>query len=120
MEKLIFKKCSKCGNLFKVMGELKCEGVTCCGDHLETITPNSTDASFEKHVPTYKIDNDKLIVSINHVMDEDHFIEWICFQTETEEHFKYLDKEAKAIFPYEKGTLYAYCNKHGLWASDVE
>ena len=120
MEKLIFKRCPKCGNLFKVMGELKCEGVTCCGDHLETLTPNSTDASFEKHVPTFEIDNDKLIVTVNHVMDEDHFIEWICFQTEDKEQFVYLDKEAKAEFPYEKGILYAYCNKRGLWASEVE
>ena len=120
MEKLIFKRCTKCGNLFKVMGELKCEGVTCCGDHLETLTPNSTDASFEKHVPTFEVDNDKLIVTVNHVMDEEHLIEWICFKTKDTEEFKYLKNEAKAEFNYRPGTLYAYCNKHGLWASEVE
>ncbi len=120
MEELIIKHCPKCGNTIKVIGELKCESLTCCSNQMETITPNSVDANFEKHIPTYKIENNKLIVTVNHVMDKDHFIEWICFKTKDKEEFIYLNKEAKAIFPYQKGTLYAYCNKHGLWASEVE
>ena len=33
----------------------------------------------------------------------------------------YPEQEAQARFPYIKGaTLYAYCNKHGLWKTDVE
>ena len=53
-------------------------------------------------------------------MDKDHFIEWICFKTENREEFVYLKDEAKATFPYQKGTLYAYCNKHGLWSKEVQ
>ena len=120
MEELIIKHCPKCGNTIKIMGELKCESLSCCGDVMETLTPNSTDASFEKHVPTYEIKDDKIIVTVNHVMDEDHLIEWICFKTKDTEEFKYLKDEAKAEFNYQPGTLYAYCNKHGLWASEVE
>ena len=120
MEELIIKHCPKCGNLVKVMGELKCESLSCCGEQMETLTENSTDASFEKHIPNYEVKDDKLIVTVNHVMESEHFIEWICFKTKDSETFVYLDKEAKAIFPYQKGTLYAYCNKHGLWKNNIK
>ena len=120
MEDFIIKKCEKCGNLVKVIGSLKCEMLSCCNDEMTTVKENSEDASFEKHVPSYEIKNDKLEVTVNHVMDKDHFIEWICFKTENREEFVYLKDEAKATFPYQKGTLYAYCNKHGLWSKEVQ
>ena len=32
-----------------------------------------------------------------------------------------IGSEAKVVFPYIKGSkLYAYCNKHGMWSTDVE
>ncbi len=119
MEDLLLKKCSKCGNLVKVVGPLRCQSLSCCDQRMVTLEPNSEDASFEKHVPTYEIKDDKLIVTVNHVMEKEHFIEWICFKTENKEEFVYLTKEAKATFQYEKGKLYAYCNKHGLWSKEV-
>jgi len=33
----------------------------------------------------------------------------------------YPEQEASARFPYVKGAkIYAYCNKHGLWESEVK
>ena len=70
----MLKRCNKCGALLKVFKDCNCDncGITCCGETLENIKPNSVDASFEKHVPEYKIDGENVNVRVNHVMDEDH------------------------------------------------
>lgn len=84
---------------------------------------NSTDASHEKHLPVYEVVGDKILVHVPHVMEEDHYIEYIALVTENSTKRKYLTigKEAKVKFRYVKGSkLYAYCNKHGLWCVDVE
>ena len=53
----MLKRCNKCGALLKVLKDCNCDncGIACCGETLENIKPNSVDASFEKHVPEYKI-----------------------------------------------------------------
>ena len=43
----------------------------------KVIKSNSVDAAFEKHVPMFNILGDKVEVYVNHVMEEDHYIEWI-------------------------------------------
>lgn len=123
-KELIIKKCLKCGAIIKVIEDCNCEscGITCCNETMKTIKPNSVDAAIEKHVPTYEFKGEKLIVKVNHVMDEDHFIEWICLKTENKEEFVYLKphEEATSEFLTQSGTLYAYCNKHGLWQTTIE
>ena len=123
MRKLILKKCKKCNALVKVINDCNCEncGIKCCDEEMVEIKSNSTDAAFEKHVPTYEVDGDDLIVTVNHVMDSDHYIEWIAFITEDSEEYVYFKPgdECKATFKHSKGTLYSYCNKHLLWMSEV-
>lgn len=121
---LIIKKCMKCGATIKVVKDCNCAecGITCCKEKMVTLKPNTTDAAIEKHVPTYEIENDKIIVKVNHVMEEEHFIEWICLKSSEKEEYVYLKAgvEATAIFENVKsGTLYAYCNKHGLWNTQI-
>ena len=122
---LIIKKCNQCGALIKVFKDCNCNncGIICCDKPMETLIPNSVDAAVEKHVPTYeKIDNE-IIVKVNHVMEKEHYIEWIALVTENKEYTVYLypEQNAECRFPYINGaTLYAYCNKHGLWKSEVK
>ena len=121
----ILKKCLKCGALVKVLEDCTCEncGIKCCGENMTVLKANSVDASFEKHVPTYEIIDDEIVVKVNHVMEKEHYIEWISIVKEnTEITVKlYPEQEAIARFPLMKGaTLYAYCNKHGLWSSEVK
>ena len=90
---------------------------------MEDVIANSVECAVEKHIPTYEIDDDELVVRVNHVMEKDHFIEWISLVKENKEITVKLYPEQEAIvrFPYIKGaTLYAYCNKHGLWKKDIE
>ena len=125
MEKeLIIKTCTKCGATIKVLKDCTCDncGITCCDKKMVTLKPNSTDAAYEKHVPNYEIKDGNLIVSVNHVMDPDHYIEWIALINDDNEDFFYLNPgdNAKVTFKNKaKGTLYAYCNKHGLWEKEI-
>ena len=122
---LVIKKCNKCGATVKVIEDCNCEGcgIVCCGEPMQVMVPNSVDAAVEKHVPTYEILDDELVVKVNHVMEKEHFIEWIALVKENKEYTVklYPEQDAVARFPYLKGaTLYAYCNKHGLWKAEVE
>ena len=117
-------KCKSCGARVIVDKDCNCPcGIICCDEKMVEVKPNSVDAAFEKHVPTYEIDNDKLIASVNHVMESDHYIEWIALESKKGLDIRYLypNDEPKVEFEYIKGsTLYSYCNKHSLWSKEVE
>lgn len=125
MKELILKRCKKCGALVKVLNDCNCNGcgIICCDDAMEVLKPNSTDAAIEKHVPVVEKVNDTLKVSVNHVMDEEHYIEWILYVSDNSDeivYFKPGDK-AEALFNYKgKSKVYAYCNKHDLWVTDID
>ena len=84
---LIIKKCKSCGATVKVINDCNCNGcgIVCCGEPMEKLVPNSVDAAVEKHVPTYEKVGDEIIVTVNHVMEEEHFIEWVCMVEENKE-----------------------------------
>lgn len=116
---LLLKKCSNSGALVRIMEAP--EGVF---DNDEKImVPNTVEASVEKHKPTYEVADEEILVKVNHVMEEEHYIEWIAMITDRHEEFvKFAPGEvAEAKFKYVSGAkLYAYCNKHGLWMTEVE
>ncbi len=124
MKELVLKKCLKCGALVKVIDDCNCEncGIKCCGENMTVIKPNSVDAAFEKHVPNCEIIGNKTIVTVKHVMNDDHYIEWIAYISDNKEEFVYFKpgEEAKIEFNYNHGKIYAYCNKHGLWLKELD
>lgn len=125
MKDYVVRKCAKCGALIRVMEDCNCPdcGITCCGKEMTKLKPNSTDASIEKHIPCYEEIEGKVYVKVNHVMDEDHYIEWISFVYDDIEITTYLTpgKMATAHGKYVKGMkIYAYCSKHGLWVTEVK
>ena len=120
---LIVKKCRKCGDVVKVLNEIKTSTISCCGEEMETLLPNSVYAAFEKHIPIYHKTENGLYVEVNHVMEKEHFIEWIALVSENKEYLVKLEpgQKAECEFPYiADSTLYAYCNKHGLWKQDID
>ncbi len=124
MRELVIRKCNKCKAMIKVIDECDCKcGFECCGEKMEVVKANSTDGAIEKHVPTCEIDGEEIVVEVNHVMEEDHYIEWIAAVSSNEEQIKYLKPgmKAKARFKlFDNMVLYAYCNKHSLWKKEVE
>ena len=125
-KELVIKKCLKCGATVKVIEDCKCSGdcgIKCCGEKMQILIPNSVDAAVEKHVPTYEIKDGKIFVRVNHVMEEEHFIEWINIVYENREVTTYFKpgEDPVAYCKYVPGsTIYAYCNKHSLWKKEVE
>ena len=122
---LVIKKCMKCGARVQVLEDCTCDncGIKCCGEQMQELKPNSVDAAIEKHVPTYEVKDGKLFVKVNHVMEEDHYIEWISivFANKTVTTYFKPGDEPTAHCKYIPGsTIYAYCNKHALWKKDVE
>ena len=122
---MIIKKCMKCGAVVEVLHDCTCEncGIKCCGETMKTFIPNTEEASFEKHMPVYEVVGDEIIVTVPHVMEEEHFIEWIALVdgNSIQKEILVIGKDAKAKFPYKKGSMvYSYCNKHGLWSVEVK
>ena len=120
---LKFYVCKHCGN---IIAYAKRSGVpvVCCGEPMQELVPNTTDAAAEKHVPVVAIDGNTVTVtvgSIAHPMQDAHFIEWIALQTEAGNQRKALKPgdTPKACFKLCEGdrvqAVYAYCNLHGLW-----
>lgn len=119
---MIIKKCLKCGKLIEEIKTSPCDTI-CCGEAMVELKPNTTDAAAEKHIPTYEIRDGKILARVNHVMEKDHYIEWIKFEYKDRENTYYFKPgdEPVAHCKYEEGMkLYSYCNKHGLWMTEVK
>ncbi len=82
------------------------------------------DASLEKHVPAIKHEDGKLIVdvgSIEHPMIEAHYIKFVVLNSERGAEVIHLspgNKPHAEFVDVEHGTVYEYCNLHGLWKKE--
>ncbi len=114
-------KCGSCGNMVEVIhvggGEL-----VCCGQPMELLTENSTDAATEKHVPVFEKTADGVTVkvgSVAHPMEDSHFIQWIQVIADGKSYRQFLKPgdAPEAVFKVEGSdmTYREYCNLHGLW-----
>ena len=122
---LMVLKCEKCGAQVITFRESNCKECeyTCCNENMIRLIPNSVDASFEKHVPTYEIKSDTIVAKVNHVMEDEHYIEWLMHVTKDTHEIRYFEPgiDAQTEFKYVPNSkLYAYCNKHGLWENSVK
>lgn len=120
-----FYKCPECGGIVTLIdGEI--EKIKCCGKQMEEITANTTDAAVEKHVPVYEKVEDEIVVKVGeveHPMEKEHYIMWIALVTENKTiHVRlYPEQSTQTRLPYIPGaSLYAYCNKHGLWKTTIK
>ena len=118
--------CKKCGNL---IGVIKNEGctLTCCGEDMTVLVPNTVEASVEKHLPAVTVSGNKLEVAVGsviHPMEEGHNIMFVYVETENGGQRKCgkIGEEPKYTFSFENDkpvAVYAYCNLHGLWKTEV-
>lgn len=114
-------KCAICGNIVEVM-HASGGTLSCCGQPMNRMNENTVDASQEKHVPVItKTDGGYLVTvgSVEHPMEEKHYIEWIELITDNEVLIKYLKPGDKpqAEFKTTASEVYAreYCTLHGNW-----
>jgi superoxide reductase len=114
--------CSICGNMVEV-ARAGAGTLVCCGVPMDHLTENTTDAAQEKHVPVVeKVDGGVQVTvgSVEHPMQDDHYIEWIEVSADGKTYRQYLNPGDKpqAVFPIEAEEVTAreVCNLHGLWA----
>lgn len=116
-----FYKCDKCGLILDTVHSA--EGhLVCCGQDMRLLKEGEVDAATEKHVPVVeKVDGGVKVTvgSVNHPMEDEHYIEWIEILLDgrvIRQFLKPSDKpEAFFAVDGDKITARAYCNLHGLW-----
>ena len=118
-----FYICTHCGKIIALVKESGVP-VICCGEKMQEIIPSTTDASVEKHVPVYRVENNKVYVNVGaveHPMTPEHYIEWVSLRTSSGNQRKLLKPNSKpevcfAILDDDNvEAVYAYCNLHSLW-----
>ncbi|MBN2202823.1 MAG: desulfoferrodoxin [Candidatus Aenigmarchaeota archaeon] len=120
MQKQVYK-CAICGNITEVLhagvGDL-----VCCGQPMNLMLEKTEDQGKEKHIPVIEKTNSGAKVkvgSIEHPMDENHYIEWIEVSANGKSCKKFLkpgDKpEAEFEIKAENVQAREYCSVHGSW-----
>ena len=118
-----FYVCEKCGNFVEMIKESGAP-MTCCGQKMTELVPGTSDGAVEKHVPVYKVEGNKVTVTVGaveHPMIAEHYIEWVAIETNLGCRMTKLKPETapKCVFTLEEGEtvkeVLAYCNLHGLW-----
>ena len=118
-----FLICRHCGNIVALIRD-KGIPIFCCGEQMHKLIPDSIEASGEKHIPVYHVDGNTVHVtvgSVEHPMTIEHYIEWVCLETERGIQYVHLDPgdKPKAKFSICDGdvirAVYAFCNQHDLW-----
>ena len=116
MHKSKFYVCPVCGNVIFAAGE---GAFSCCGVQLP---PLEAEQDEEEHrIATETIEGD-LFVSMQHPMEKTHFISFFALVLSDRVQLVklYPEQDASARFPVRgRGTLYAYCNRHGLFSKRV-
>lgn len=121
-KKLQIYKCGVCGNMVEVLHEGAGE-LVCCGEPMNLLTENTTDAAQEKHVPVMEKTPSGYSVtvgSVKHPMEEKHYIEWIELIANDKALRAFLKPgvDPSAVFEgvaSDSVVAREYCNVHGLW-----
>ena len=127
MKNAKFYICPRCGNIVDMIKDSGVKPV-CCGQPMEALVANSVEASGEKHIPVAEVKDGIVKVNVgavDHPMVEAHWIEWIYLEFENGGVFHYLNPDEEPFAEFAIGNqkpvaVYAYCNLHGLWKSEIK
>ncbi len=121
-----FYICEKCGN---IVGMIHSSGapLACCGQKMTKLEAGVVEASREKHIPVVTVDGNtvKVVVgSVEHPMSEEHYICWVYLKTDKGGQRRCLKPGDAPVATFAIGDekpleVYAYCNLHGLWKSEI-
>lgn len=122
-KKLEVYKCPICGNIVEVV-HAGPGALVCCGQNMDLLSENTTDAATEKHVPVIEMGNGVIKVtvgSVPHPMEDAHYIEWIELVADGKAYRQFLNpgEAPEAVFNVTASTVTAreFCNLHGHWAA---
>ena len=118
-----FLICKHCGNVVSMIRD-KGVPILCCGEKMQELVPGLTEASGEKHIPVYQVEGNIVHVTVGaaqHPMTEEHYIEWVCMETEQGIQYAHLNPGDYPMANFaicdgdEVRAVYAFCNQHDLW-----
>ena len=131
-----FFKCKHCGNM---AGLVQDKGVplVCCGEKMAELVANTVEASLEKHLPAISGESGACscgcdcnclsvqVGSVLHPMEDAHHIAFVYVETEKGGQRKALKvgEEPKLDFCIVNDkpiAVYAYCNLHGIWKTEIK
>ena len=125
MKGLRFFVCKHCGKLVREITSSKANTI-CCGEEMTELVANSVDASLEKHTPVVEIVEDELLIKVGstlHPMTKEHYIQWIVVSNDERYYEVKLFPEQDPVVRIpllRNATVYAYCNLHGLWKTEIK
>ena len=111
-----FYICPLCGNVIHSTGDTV---VSCCGITLPALEAEETD---DDHAITIENVEDEQYLTIHHAMTKEHYISFAAFVTSDRFQMVKLYPEGNAqarMQLWGRGTLYFYCNKHGLFKKSL-
>ena len=121
-----FYTCPDCGAVIEMIHD---SGIapSCCGMKMDAMNPNTVEASGEKHIPLVTVEGSTVTVnvgSVDHPMQDVHYIEWVQLITENGSQRKHLTpgQSPHVVFTLVDDkplAVYAYCNLHGLWKTEL-
>jgi len=116
MAKSCFYVCPVCGNVIHSIGE---GAFSCCGVALPVLETEEDDGA---HAIEIEPVENEYFVTMDHPMERAHFISFLAYVTgdRVQTVKLYPEQSAQARFSVcGRGTIYAYCNRHGLFAKRV-
>jgi len=109
-------KCEICGNIIEILHSGKGE-LVCCNQSMKLIEEKFKGEYALKHSPV--IEGNKIKVgSVEHPMENSHYIEWIEAISENAQREKIFlnpGQKPEAVFCFKPIKARVYCNIHGLW-----
>lgn len=117
-------KCNVCGNVVEIVNP-GAPALVCCHQDMVKLEAKSVDAGKEKHLPV--VEGTELgikvtVGSVDHPMEEKHFISFIEVITKNQVLRSELlpGQSPHAEFPVKQQDVIEvreYCTLHGLWAT---
>ena len=107
-----FYVCPICGNIIHSTGSAV---VSCCG---VTLPPLEAEEADGDHAVTVEQVEDEHFITVRHPMTKEHFISFLAYVTCDRVQLVKLYPEGNAQTRLQMrglGTLYYYCNRHGLY-----
>lgn len=108
--------CPVCGNILHASGAAT---ISCCGVTLPSLEAEKAN---EGHSLCVERMEDELFLSVQHPMTKEHYISFLAYCTDDRFLLRKLYPEGNAearFFSRGSGTLYWYCNQHGLFYQKI-
>lgn len=116
LRRMGFYVCPVCGNVITAVGK---GSFSCCGIPLPVQEAQPEDTAHEIRIEPVE---DEICVTIHHPMTKSHFLSFVAWVSNDRAELVKLYPEQDVTVRFKKrghGTVYAYCNRDGLFSKHL-